>query len=163
MFLSRGFILGLNSVGYGSLCSCKGERERDTPKIYEVDAWTLADFQKGNGRASPHLQFKRPLFFRFSTVSFLPLSKNAYLACKTLVIIGHCEKSVLVPLLPFPNSVAISDYRCTLLGGSSFARFCRQEFGEFPRLVGRYCSYLLPKQAGGTPQIHDEPPKSVEV
>ena len=21
-------------------------------------------------------------------------------------------------------------------------------FGEFPRLVGRYCSYLLPKQAG---------------
>ena len=32
-------------------------------------------------------------------------------------------------------------------------RFCQQEFGEFPRLVGRYCSYLLPKQAGGTPQI----------
>ena len=26
-------------------------------------------------------------------------------------------------------------------------------FGEFPWLVGRYCSYLLPKQAGGTPQI----------
>ena len=24
---------------------------------------------------------------------------------------------------------------------------------KFPRLVGRYCSYLLPKQAGGTPQI----------
>ena len=24
---------------------------------------------------------------------------------------------------------------------------------DFPRLVGRYCSYLLPKQAGGTPQI----------
>ena len=40
-----------------------------------------------------------------------------------------------------------------LLGGSSFARFCQQEFGEFPRLVGRYCSYLLPKHAGGTPQI----------
>ena len=32
-------------------------------------------------------------------------------------------------------------------------RFCQQEFGEFPQLVGRYCSYLLPKQAGGTPQI----------
>ena len=32
-------------------------------------------------------------------------------------------------------------------------RFCQQEFGEFPRLVGRYCSYLLPKKAGGTPQI----------
>ena len=43
--------------------------------------------------------------------------------------------------------------KSTLLGGSSFARFCQQEFGEFPRLVGRYCSYLLPKQAGGTPQI----------
>ena len=26
-------------------------------------------------------------------------------------------------------------------------------FGEFPRLVGRYCSYLLPKQHGGTFQI----------
>ena len=24
---------------------------------------------------------------------------------------------------------------------------------DVPRLVGRYCSYLLPKQAGGTPQI----------
>ena len=41
----------------------------------------------------------------------------------------------------------------TLLGGSSFARFFQQEFGEFLRLVGRYCSYLLPKQAGVTPQI----------
>ena len=27
-------------------------------------------------------------------------------------------------------------------------------FGEFPRLVGRYGSYLLPKQDGGTSQIH---------
>ena len=26
-------------------------------------------------------------------------------------------------------------------------------FGEFPRLVGCYCSYLLPKQDGGTSQI----------
>ena len=41
----------------------------------------------------------------------------------------------------------------TLLGGSSFARFCQQEFGEFLWLLGRYCSYLLPKQAGGTPHI----------
>ena len=40
-----------------------------------------------------------------------------------------------------------------LLGVPSCVRFCQQEFGEFPRLVGRYCSYLLPKQAGGTPQI----------
>ena len=41
----------------------------------------------------------------------------------------------------------------TLLGVPSCARFCQQEFVEFPRLVGRYCSYLLPKQAGGTIQI----------
>ena len=41
----------------------------------------------------------------------------------------------------------------TLLGVPSCVRFCQQEFGEFPWLVGRYCSYLLPKQAGGTPQI----------
>ena len=41
----------------------------------------------------------------------------------------------------------------TLLGVPSCVRFCQQEFGELPRLVGRYCSYLLPKQAGGTPQI----------
>ena len=26
-------------------------------------------------------------------------------------------------------------------------------FGEFPQLVGCYCSYLLPKQGGGTSQI----------
>ena len=26
-------------------------------------------------------------------------------------------------------------------------------FGEFPQLVGRYCSFLLPKQGGGTFQI----------
>ena len=41
----------------------------------------------------------------------------------------------------------------TLLGVQLWVRFCRQEFGEFPRLVGRYCDYLLPKQAMGTPQI----------
>ena len=29
----------------------------------------------------------------------------------------------------------------------------RWEFGEFPRLVGRCCSYLLPKQTEGTTQI----------
>ena len=31
--------------------------------------------------------------------------------------------------------------RHTLLGVQSWVRFCQQEFGEFPRLVGRYCSY----------------------
>ena len=41
----------------------------------------------------------------------------------------------------------------TLLGVQSWVRFCQQEFWELPRLMGRYCSYLLPKQAGGTPQI----------
>ena len=28
---------------------------------------------------------------------------------------------------------------------------------DVPRLVGRYCSYLLPKQAGRTPQIKVNP------
>ena len=42
----------------------------------------------------------------------------------------------------------VSTYFSTLLGVPSFPRF-----GEFLRLVGRYCSYLLPKQAGGTPQM----------
>ena len=41
----------------------------------------------------------------------------------------------------------------TLLGVPSWVRFCRREFWEFPWLMGRYCSYLLPKQAGGTLQI----------
>ena len=41
----------------------------------------------------------------------------------------------------------------TLLGVPSFSRFWRWGFGEFPRLVGRYCSYLLPKQTRGAPQI----------
>ena len=45
------------------------------------------------------------------------------------------------------------DVTYTLLGVPSCVRFCQQDFGEFPRLMGRYCSYLLPKQAGGTPQI----------
>ena len=39
----------------------------------------------------------------------------------------------------------------TLLGVQSWVRFCKQEFGDFPRLVGRFYSYLL--QARGTPQI----------
>ena len=41
----------------------------------------------------------------------------------------------------------------TTLGVQSWVRFCRQEFGEFPRLVGHYFSHLLLKQARGTPQI----------
>ena len=28
------------------------------------------------------------------------------------------------------------------------------EFQQFWQLVGRYCSYLLPKQDGGTPKIY---------
>ena len=47
----------------------------------------------------------------------------------------------------------VDEQRFTLLGVQSWVRFCRQEFGEFTQLVGRYCSYLLPKQAGGTRQI----------
>ena len=52
--------------------------------------------------------------------------------------------------LAFQSSIM----RCsTLLGVQSWVRFCQQEFGEFPRLVGRYCSYQLPKQTRGTPQF----------
>ena len=47
----------------------------------------------------------------------------------------------------------------TLLGVQSWLRFCHQEVGEFPRLVGRYCSYLMPKQDGGTSQINVNPTK----
>ena len=42
---------------------------------------------------------------------------------------------------------------CTIWGVRSFARFWRWGFWEFPRLVGRYCSYLLHMQAGRTTQI----------
>ena len=35
----------------------------------------------------------------------------------------------------------------TLLGVQSWVKFCQQEFGKFPRLVGRYYTYLLPTQA----------------
>ena len=31
--------------------------------------------------------------------------------------------------------------------------FVDLDLGEFPRLVGRYCSYLLPQEDGGTFQI----------
>jgi len=50
---------------------------------------------------------------------------------------------------------------CTLLGVQSWVRFCQQEFGEFPRLVGRYCSYILPKFLLTTPLPHDWTNKSV--
>ena len=42
---------------------------------------------------------------------------------------------------------------CTEWGGLSVVRFWRWGFGEFRRLVGCYCSYLLPKQVRGTTQI----------
>ena len=41
----------------------------------------------------------------------------------------------------------------TLLGGSSFARFCQQEFGEFPRPAWAVGNYSSGPPAGGTPQI----------
>ena len=42
---------------------------------------------------------------------------------------------------------------CTERGVWSFARFWRWGFGKFPQLVGRYCSYLLPKQTGELPNF----------
>ena len=53
----------------------------------------------------------------------------------------------------FWQKISASPVQCTLLGVPSCVRFCQQEFGELPRLVGRYCSYLLPNQEGGTTQI----------
>ena len=42
---------------------------------------------------------------------------------------------------------------CHLLGNLGWVDL---DLGSSPRLVGRYCSYLLPRQAGGTPQIIDD-------
>ena len=53
----------------------------------------------------------------------------------------------------FWQKISASPVQCTLLGVPSCVRFCQQEFGELLRLVGCYCSYLLPKQGGGTSQI----------
>ena len=44
-------------------------------------------------------------------------------------------------------------YSCVYVHRFSFSHLQRWEFGESPWSVGRYCSYLLPKQAEGTPQI----------
>ena len=41
----------------------------------------------------------------------------------------------------------------TLLGGSSFARFCQQEFGEFPRPAWAVGSYSSGPPAGATLKI----------
>ena len=46
---------------------------------------------------------------------------------------------------------------CTEFPIPSFIEIFRLSFREFPRLVGRYCIYLLPKQGRGTPKTkHDE-------
>ena len=63
------------------------------------------------------------------------------------------EVSCLIQVFNIEAKVNKCRAHSTLLGVPSCVRFCQQEFGEFPRLVGCYCSYLLPKQAGGTPQI----------
>ena len=52
----------------------------------------------------------------------------------------------------FHDSVLCSEFPIP-----SFIEICRLSFREFPRLVGRYCSYLLPKQGRGTPKTkHDK-------
>ena len=43
--------------------------------------------------------------------------------------------------------------RCTLLGGSSFARFCQQEFGEFPWPAWAVGSYSSGPPAGELPKF----------
>ena len=51
----------------------------------------------------------------------------------------------------------VIDYRVT--GGLRLG-WVDLDLGSSPPLVGRYCSYLLPKQDGGTSQIHVNPTKS---
>ena len=46
------------------------------------------------------------------------------------------------------NLIHVQGVPCPRRPGLGWLRF-----GGFPRLVGRYCSYLLPKQGGGTSQI----------
>ena len=64
-----------------------------------------------------------------------------------------CELAARAKFLIRGSSYTSVSCFCTLLGVPSWGRFCRQEFGEFPRLVSRRYRYLLPKQAGGPPQI----------
>ena len=45
------------------------------------------------------------------------------------------------------DTVLQSGASCHSLG------FEDEDLGSSPRVVGRYCSYLLPKQTGGTTQI----------
>ena len=48
----------------------------------------------------------------------------------------------------------ISETRCIYTVGRPVIRqVLKMRIWGVPWLVGRYCSYLLPKQAGGTPQI----------
>ena len=54
--------------------------------------------------------------------------------------------AILRRVFHFYDCMASPNYRVT-------GQLCCSQFGEFPRLVGRYCSNLLPKQARGTPQI----------
>ena len=73
-----------------------------------------------------------------------------------IILINSYASRMRTNLSPYRSNLSlysVGTRQCTLLGVQSWVRFCQQEFGEFPRLVGRYCSYLLPKQAGGTPQI----------
>ena len=52
------------------------------------------------------------------------------------------------------NAKASGKFQITALFIQSAARFQTRGFEMFPRLVGRYCSYLLPKQALATFRIN---------
>ena len=83
----------------------------------------------------------------------IPLFTSVHVALRWSMGERHLSSSSWEESHFLRNTLANNTGTCTILGVQSWVRFCWQEFGEFPRLLGRYCSYILPKQAGGTPQI----------
>ena len=86
---------------------------------------------------------------RLTVVSFLePLVSGAPLATALSLFPAKAHSFSL-----FLGKEA--EYLCTVQGVSSGCGpgLCRLRFGEFPWLVGCYCSYLLPRLGGETSQI----------
>ena len=66
--------------------------------------------------------------------------------CSVTEVIGHCDS--MKAMLRENKLIVVSLYSGIHL--LCLKRFWSWGFGEFPRLVGCYCSYLLPKQALAT-------------
>ena len=59
-------------------------------------------------------------------------------------------------------STRIFLWTCTLWGLPSFVIFCWKWFGKILRLVGWYCSYLLPKQVHTTTKVKHNKTSRIE-